>query len=113
MTTIAEVAIVATKQLSVSPATSRVMSVGFGKRGMVHETRETSLGYPNLLWAGIAHAEMKLLNSTDHRGTKESPGRVVTVIERKFWETLLDDVSTDRIQIWQSNGLREGSETDF
>lgn len=32
--------------------------------------------------------------SGDHRGTRESPGRVVTVIERSFWETLDDPVST-------------------
>ncbi|KAI9927743.1 hypothetical protein MW887_002595 [Aspergillus wentii] len=30
---------------------------------------------------------------SDHRGTLEAPGRVVTVIEREFWETLDDPLA--------------------
>ncbi|KAL2835088.1 ChaC-like protein-domain-containing protein [Aspergillus cavernicola] len=69
-------------------------------------------GYGSLIWKppphyGIAPVEWDVQDfglraSTDHRGTPEQPGRVVTVIERGFWETLDDplahhDTSTTRV----------------
>ncbi|EQL38562.1 hypothetical protein BDFG_00140 [Blastomyces dermatitidis ATCC 26199] len=59
-------------------------------------------GYGSLIWKPPPHYDQRLLGyiegyvrrfwqaSGDHRGTRESPGRVVTVIEQSFWETLSD-----------------------
>jgi len=51
-------------------------------------------------------------HSQDHRGTPEAPGRVVTLIERSFWDTLSDPHPSGSDKVWGTAYRIEASKVD-
>ncbi|KAK5281633.1 hypothetical protein LTR40_004536 [Exophiala xenobiotica] len=68
-------------------------------------------GYGSLIWKPPPHfgeyfrigltLGVEVFLSEDHRGTPDAPGRVATLIQRSFWETLDDPQrQTEDDHVW-------------
>lgn len=77
------------------------------------ENRDSSTCRLGRFLQSKAYTALLLISrSQDHRGTPEAPGRVVTLIERSFWDTLVDPHPSGSDKVWGTAYRIETSKVD-